>query len=844
MVSKRTCATLSVALLVVGLVAYPGRSAVAPSLAPALPVKNLGPVTALELVAGKEPGAFTLAGPDAVQQILVTGRHAGGDRSDLTRAVTYETSPPGIVAVDAAGLATPLKDGRATVTARTPAGLSASVSVTVSRLAEDVPINFANEVVPIFTRFGCNAGACHGRASGQNGFKLSLLGFEAVEDYEYLVKEARGRRLLPSAAEQSLLVRKATGQVAHGGGKKIEPGSPYHRLLVRWIMQGAPYGRPSDPVVERIELLPKERIVQRGGRQQLVVLAHLSDGTARDVTRMTQFESNQPEMAAVSDTGLVSVKQVPGRASVMARFQSHVAVFRAAVPLGAPLPQLPRPRSVVDELVFKQWKELGLPPSALADDSTFLRRATIDLAGRLPTVQETEAFLADRSADRHDKLIDRLLASDGHADYFANKWSAVLRNRRAGATDDTAPTFAFHAWLRESVAKNKPYDRFVREVLTATGEEAKVPPVVWFRELKEPAGMVEDAAQLFLGQRIGCAKCHHHPFEKWSQEDYWGMVAFFSRVKVTAPAPPKKKTKRAAAVPRKPASVAHEPGEAKAVNPRTGKVVRPTGLGDRPLILTRDNDPREKLVDWMVRRDNPFFARALVNRYWKHFLGRGLVDPEDDLRATNPSSNDELLDALAKSFVESGYDVKKLVRLICTSHAYRLSAVPNRYNADDRQSFSRFLPRRLTAEVLLDSIDDLAGSRTVFKGAKAGTRAVQLPDNLFDSYFLSVFGRPDAASACECERSQEASLAQCLHMLNSQEILNKASGPRARALARDKRPHEQRIRELYHIALSRDPTPEESEALVEHVRKKGDVQAAYEDVVWALINTKEFQFNH
>jgi hypothetical protein len=502
---------------------------------------------------------------------------------------------------------------------------------------------------------------------------------------------------------------------------------------------------------------------------------------------------------------------------------------------------LPRPRTSIDELVFRQWKELGLPPSEACDDATFLRRVTIDLAGRLPARQEVEDFLASKGSDRHDKVIDRLLASEDHADYFTNKWSAVLRNRRAGANEDTMPTFAFHAWIKDSLRKNKPYDQFVREVLTAAGEEGKAPPVVWYRELKEREAMAEDAAQLFLGQRIGCARCHHHPFEKWGQEDYHGLVAFFSRTKVTMPVVPKK-ARRVKAAPRVPAKVEHNPGPAQAVNPRTGKPVKPTGLGAQALEVAPDQDARGRLVDWMVRKDNPYFARALVNRYWKHFLGRGLVDPEDDMRATNPASNPELLDALAKHFTDSDYDLKKLVRTICTSHVYRLSAVPNRFNADDRQSFSRFLPRRLTAEVLLDAIDDVTLSRTVFKGAPPNVRAVQLPDNMFDSYFLSVFGRPDAASACECERSGEASLAQSLHMMNSQEILNKASGPRARDLARDKRAPAEKVRDLYLIALSRPPSKEESDELVAYVARKGG--DAWEDVVWAIINTKEFQFNH
>jgi hypothetical protein len=791
-----------------------------------------------------QDGGFTLAGRDACQQLLVTGHYPGGRCRDLLRQVTYEATPAGIVHIDATGLVTPLAEGEATIHVTAPGGLTATATVRVAHLVQDLPVNFPNQVVPIFTKFGCNAGGCHGKASGQNGFQLSLLGFEPAEDFEYLVKEARGRRLFPAAPAHSLLLRKATGAVPHGGGKRLEVDSPFYRVLLRWIEQGAPYGRPDDPVVRRIEVFPPERVLERGGQQQLVVVAHFSDGTTRDVTRMAQFESNYPELAEVSGTGLVAVQHQVGTVAVMARFQAHVDVFRATVPLGAPVANLPPAKNFIDELVFRQLQRLGLPPSGLCDDATFLRRATIDLAGRLPTREEAEQFLADKDPGKHDRLIDRLLEGGDHADYFANKWSAVLRNRRKSDRDDPKPTFAFHAWIRDSLHQNKPYDQLVRAVLTATGAEVQNPPVAWYREARDAAAQVEDVAQLFLGQRLGCARCHHHPLEKWSQQDYYGLAAFFSRLEVKDPPAPRPAQGQKVAPPKPPLQVAHQPGSAQATNPRTNQPVKPTGLGGAELEVPDEVDPREKLVDWMVDKDNPYFARALVNRYWKHFLGRGLVEPEDDLRATNPPSNPELLDALARHFADHHHDLKDLVRTICTAQVYRLSAVPHRFNADDRQNFSRFLPRRLTAEVLLDAIDAVTLSPTTYKGVPEGTRAVQLPDNQFDSYFLSVFGRPDFASACECERSVEATLAQCLHMFNSAELLGKVSGPRASQLARDERPPAEKIRELYLVALAREPGDQETAALVAHVEKRGNSQSAYEDILWALINTKEFLFNH
>jgi hypothetical protein len=800
-----------------------------------------GPLQSVRIETGRtQDGGFVLDGRDGSQQLLVTGVHASGQERDLTSTVAYETTPADVVRITN-GLVTPLKEGKATIRVKGPGGQTAETTVTVKRLIEDKPVSFVNEVVPIFTKFGCNAGGCHGKADGQNGFKLSLLGFEPNEDYDYIAREARGRRIFLAAPEQSLLLRKATGQMPHGGGKRLDPNSPYYAVVRRWIEQGAQRGSADDPVVTKIDVLPRQRLLDRSANQQLIVVASFSDGSTVDVTRMAQFESNAVDLATASPLGLVTTKSLPGSAAVMVRYQAHVDVFRATVPLGAAVTNLPPAKNYVDELVFKRLKQLGLPPSELCDDATFLRRVRLDLTGRLPTRDEVEKFLADNDPDKRDKLVEQLLDSKDYAEYFANKWSAILRNRRRSANDDMAPTVAFHDWIRDGIAANKPYDQFVREILTASGEEVKSPPVVWYRELKEPNALLEDTAQLFLGQRIGCARCHHHPFERWSQQDYYGFAAFFARTDVKEP---KKKGNGKGPMPFDPASVSLRAGAAEMMHPRTGKMVPATGLGGQLVVVAPQDDPRARLADWMTAKDNPFFARTLVNRYWKHFLGRGLVDPEDDMRLTNPPTNPELLDALAKDFADGGYDTKKLIRTICTSRTYQLSAVPNEYNADDRQNYSRFLPKRLGAEVLLDAIDDVTLSKSTFKGVPSGTRAVQLPDNLFDSYFLSVFGRPDSASACECERSSDASLAQALHMFNSQEIMTKVSAGRATQLAADKRPHEQRLRDLYLVALGREPSKEETEALLAYIGKKKEAKTAYEDIVWALINTKEFLFNH
>lgn len=794
-----------------------------------------GKPAALAVDAGLGAGvACTLRGRDARQQLLVTATLSDGQLRDLTRDVAYRVEPAGVLSVDSTGLARPLADGKATIHVSGPEGLAAQLEAAVTNFVDDPEVNFPNSIVPVFTKYGCNSGGCHGKASGQNGFKLSLLGFEPGEDFEHLVKEGRGRRLFPSAPDESLLLKKAINAMPHGGGQRLEADSHEYRLLRRWIAQGMPFGKPTDPTVQRISITPQARSMARNGQQQVVVLAHYSDGSTEDVTRLAQYEPNSTEMAEVAATGLVKTMDLAGDVAVMARYQGQVAVFRASMPLGAKVEKLPPAKNFIDELVFKKLKTLGVPPSEVSDDATFLRRATVDIAGRLPTADEARQFLADADPAKRDKLVDRLVDSGEYADYFANKWSAILRNRRQRATF-LRGTYGFHDWIRESLYQNVPYDKFVRGVLTATGDMGENPPVAWYREVNNVEQQVEDCAQLFLGLRIQCARCHHHPFEKWSQRDYYGFAAFFSQVQ------------------RKPGAevdeqrIYHKRGEAGATNPKTGERLKPTGLGAEPAAVAPENDPRQALADWMADPANPFFAPSLVNRYWKHFFSRGIVDPEDDMRVTNPASNPELLEALARHFIQSGFDLKNLVRTICKSQTYQLSAEPNEYNGNDKQNFSRYYPKRLPAEVLLDGLDTATGATTGFAGLPSGTRAVQLPDAGVGSYFLTVFGRPESASACECERSGEANLAQSLHLLNSSEVQGKltSGSGRAAAFAKDtQRPAEEHIREMYLTVYSREPAADELKIALAHLDKTKEKQQAYEDILWALVNTKEFLFNH
>jgi hypothetical protein len=791
---------------------------------------------------------LVLNSSDARQQLL-----AVTDEKDLTHEVTWAAEPSGIVSIDKSGRVTPRADGEGWISAAARDGSTARLPVSVINSGNPSPIHFGNQVVPIFTKYGCNAGGCHGKAAGQNGFRLSLLGFEPAEDLEHLVKEARGRRVFPAAPERSLLLTKATAEIPHGGGKRIEPGSDDYKLLVRWVAQGMPAGRPDAPTVTRLEVFPAARTLALDSEQQLAVTAHYSDGTTEDVTRTVLYEPNDKDLASADPNGRVRVFNLPGEFSVMVRYQANVATFRGTIPLGAPVESLPPARNFVDELIFKQLKKVGMPPSAVSADHIFQRRATLDIAGRLPSAEEMESFRGSTAPDKRDQLVEQLLSSTDYADYFANKWAALLRNKRTDAKQ-TRGAYAFHAWIRDSLAANKPYDQFVREILTASGEVSENPPVAWYRQVRNMQTQLEDASQLFLGQRLQCAQCHHHPYEKWSQADYWSFGALFSQVSYKPGAQPGEDV----VIPRR--------GPAKATNKKNGQSVKPAALAEPAFHLTEDDDARQFLADWMTKPANPWFARAVVNRYWKHFFGRGLVDPEDDLRDTNPPTHPELLDALTAHFVASRFDLKELVRTIARSTTYQLSSEPNAHNSRDRHQFSRFYPRRLPAEVLFDSVHLLAGSQSQFEGLPAGTRAVCLPDNSFNasSYFLTVFGRPESSSACECERSMEASLSQSLHLLNSKDIQSRLSAETSRAvrLAADPREEAARITDLYRLAYSRDPSTEEIRKMQEYFARKvaaipeskdaKDTESArakarregWEDTIWALLNSKEFLFNH
>ncbi len=731
-----------------------------------------------------------------------------------------------------------------------PLGLIAGL-VTSSTTLFAAEVRFGTDVVPILTKLGCNGGGCHGKATGQNGFKLSLLGFEPDQDYESLVTEGRGRRVSQTAPDSSLLLTKATSRVPHGGGRRLDEGSDDYRLLRDWIAQGSPAPRSDDPQLVRIELSPRELVLSTNTSQQLKATAFFSNGTSRDVTKQAVYQSNEPGIASVDNDGLVKTSTQHGLVAVMARFGEQIATFHAAVPfatepaqkaaINEQLQQIERQLggSIADQYLLNQWRKLGVVPSKLADDATFLRRATIDICGTLPTSDELTEFLADTRSDKRSRLIDRLLDRPEYASYFALKWADILQNRGAGysTSKQRAGTTLFSGWIRDSLASNKPYDQFVTEIITASGSQYENPPALWYRTVRKSPEYVESVAQAFLGVRIQCAQCHHHPTERWSQADYFSLAANFARVG-------RKGGFADAEVPTDEIIFLKDRGEV--VHPRTGEQLKPRPLGGSEFSLGQDDDPRVSLARWMTSPDNPFFARTMANRMWAHFLGRGLVHPIDDARSTNPPSNPELLDALARHFAKGGFNLKQLIRTITLSHAYQLESAPHAGNTGDTQSFSRFYPRRLSAEVLLDGISQVLDVPTNFPGVPAGTRAIDLPDENVTAHFLDVFGRPARMSACECERFDSPALTQALELVNSAEIQRKLTAKPSypQRLAESDKSHADLATEVFTRTLSRRPRPEELKAATEYLAAEPDRAEACRSLLWSLLATNEFFFNH
>jgi hypothetical protein len=778
-----------------------------------------------------DPATVRLDGPSARYSLLITGKTTDGRLVDRTHAARFQSCDPRIARIDSAGVVQVVADGATTVQVQVE-GRTLHIPVLVQGSTAPRRLNFVNDIEPILSRFGCNSSGCHGKAEGQNGFKLSVFGFDPPADYTALAKESRGRRIFPAAPEQSLLLRKMTGQMPHGGGVRIAASSRDYDTVRGWIAAGVPFGSPDDPTVASIHIQPRDRILHFRERQQLRVLARYTDGHEADVTAHAKFQSNNDGLASVQPSGLVLAGETPGDAAIMASFMNAVDTFRLLVPQTERIehyPDVPE-NNFIDRLVFRKLRKLNILPSELAEDAEYLRRVYLDVLGTLPTPTEARRFFADQRPDRRARLVEELLHRPEFADFWALQWADLLRVDRAALGPKRA--YAYYKWIHDSLAANQPFDVFAQALITAEGPLGEVAPASFYKVVKKPGQSASTLAQVFLGVRIACAECHHHPFDRWSQDDYYGMTAFFSGVGIKNSGGMETLT------------VA---GLAQARNPRTGADIRAHSLGEKMPAKVERGDRRAQLAEWLTSPRNPWFARNLANRVWAHFLGRGLVEPVDDVRDTNPPSNPELLDALAEYLIQHNYDLHALIRVITASRVYQLCSKPNATNKRDEQNYSRALLKRPGAEVLLDMVSQTTGIPERFAGAPPGTRATQLWDSKVPHYFLKVFGRPQRLSACECERNQEPSVAQVLHLLNAPEIHAKLSheGGSVAKLVKCQPADGSLIEELYLRFFSRLPRDKEREAAMAYLREhQANRRQAVEDLAWSMLNSLEFLFNH
>ncbi len=775
------------------------------------------------------PNPISLGGSNRLQQLQVTATGPDGRLFDVTHHATLRIGDSNTAVLEGTTLRG-VADGDTQLNVLY-GNHAVTLKVAVSDQGTFPPVHFKNDIMPILSKLGCNSGGCHGKQSGQNGFKLSVFGFDPRADYNALVKEARGRRVSLAAPGGSLLVAKTSNTVAHGGGARTTSGSADHQLLSGWVAQGAPWGDDGAPQVTSVRVSPSQRILNTSSDQQLLVTAVYSDGSTRDVTSAAEYTSNATLVADIEDAGHVHTGNVPGEAAITINYMGHVVASRITVPRNEVQADYPKPDSNnrIDELVWTKLKRMGILPSSTATDSVFLRRLHLDTLGTLPSPEEVRAFESDKRSDRRERAIQDVLARPQLADYWAQKWGDVLLADREALGERGA--YEFHRWLRTQLLTNRPYDQWVRELLTATGNSGRYGPVNFFRAARTPIDLTRSVSQAFLGIRMDCAQCHHHPFEKWGQDDFYGMAGFFKGLKHTPLGPGRE--------------LVYHGGYQPTRIPLVNQLVLPRPPGGIGIENFGESDPRVKLAEWVTRPDNPYFSRLVANRIWKQFLGRGLVEPEDDFRSTNPPTNPALLDHLAETLVANRFDLKKLMHHILSSRVYQLSSVPNPTNAQDQQSYSHHLVKRLPAAVLLDAISEVTGTPETFIGMPRGTRAIQLWDNRLPSYFLDTFGRSERESPCECGSSTEPTMAQTLHLMNAPEIDTKITAPGSRIdrmISRKATPR-QIVDELCLAALGRPPRPREIRA-AEKLFASGPPRQAAEDFLWALLNSYDFLFVH
>lgn len=720
--------------------------------------------------------------------------------------------------------------------------ISLSIFLSATALSEEArPISFRNDVLPVLSKMGCVEGACHAKQGGQNGFQLTVFSYDPTQDYREIVHNAKGRRVFPSAPEQSLILLKATQSVDHEGGERFAVGSEPYKLLHEWIRQGLPFAEPDEAKLEGITVEPSNESYKKGQTQQLLVMAKFSDGSTRDVTHLAHYQSNDERMAKVDEHGLIQIGTTTGEGVLIVRYMEGVEVARLAVPPEKLLPEaaytnLPV-NNEIDKLAYARHRELGLIVSDTCTDSDFIRRASLDTVGKLPTPERVRSFLDNTDPDKRAKFIDELLDDPAWADYWGVKWRDLI----VGGIQHIGvkPVFLLDSWIRERLRANTPYDEFVTEILTAEGSTHEYGPVAVYRNKRLPEDLSAFASQLFLGTRLDCAKCHHHPSEKWSQDDYFQMAAFFGSMKrkgqgISAPISGEAEM-----------WWFESGGEVK--HPVTDLVMTPKPPDGPVAEIPVGEDPRQVLVDWMLKPENPFFAKAAVNRVWGEFFNRGIVHPVDDFRESNPAVNGQLLDWLAADFVEHGYDLKHVMRRILNSNIYQASSLPNESNIADMSHFSRSQRRRLSAEVMLDAVSDITGVKDKFQGMPPESRAILVWNNKLDSTFLDTFGRPDSSADCPCERDPLATMTQTLHIMNSEQLQAKLDSDKGwiAKLAASESPPEQIVEDLYLAIYARLPDDEEKAIATAPFQAEGvDRKLAAVDVAWALLNSAEFFFNH
>ena len=791
------------------------------------------------------PQTILLTGPHASQQLIVIERtERRGSLGELTAGAEFTSSQPAVASVDTRGRVVAHSDGRAIVTAKLLDGREAIAEIEVGETAKSFFWSFRNHVQPVMTKAGCNSGPCHGSATGQNHFKLSLRGYAPEADHQTLMHEALGRRVLPLAPAHSLLLLKPTLTIPHGGGKRISVDSVGYQILSEWIAAGAPPPDRSDPRVERLDILPPHVTLGRGGEHQLLVRAFFSDGHVEDVTRWAKYSSSDAGTIQVGPLGRVKA-DAEGEASVSVWYLNRVASSRITIPfrhVTDPRPYLEAPRhGTIDDRVLEKLQELGLPPSAASSDSHFVRRAYLDAIGLLPSAEEAKSFTADTAPDKRAKLIDSLLARPDFVDFWAYKWSDLLLVSSSRLSPPS--TRAYYNWIRGAVAENRPWDQLVRQLVTALGSNLENGAANYYVLRDEATKVAENITATFMGLAIACARCHDHPLDRWTQDDYYSLSNYFSRVGRKGGDAGQTILFRASV-----GDVAH---------PRIGTPLPPRPLGTGVASSESGRGRRIDFAEWLTSAENPYFARSVVNRIWYHFMGRGLVDPVDDLRDTNPPSNQKLMKMLTTEFVGSGFDVKEMIRRIMNSATYQSSSGGPPIGFTDNKYYSRFILRRLPAEVILDIISQATGTSTQFPGYPPNTRALQLPDSQVRSYFLTVFGRPKRKLNSHAERVKDATVSQALHLINSEALHQKLRSPQSmlEELLKRRLPVREIVGEIFWIALSRAPESGELDRILtaisgaqESPRIRSDSaqlrREILEDFFTGVLMSKEFLFNH